>query len=138
MRYILTILTISLLLNANYLEVGERVVDSKTNLQWQNDNQVNSIQKSWKEAINFCENLELDGYKDWRLPNIVELSSIIDVTKPQPVIAEIFKNRAGDFWSSTTKAQDSTVAWIVIFNYGIEYFKDKKDKYFVRCVRGGI
>ena len=137
MRYLITIL-LTIFLNANYSQVGNIVIDDTTNLQWQNDSQVSSTQLTWSEAINFCENLELDNYNDWRLPNIVELSSIIDFTQAQPVIANIFENRAGDFWSSTTYAKDTTQAWKVIFNYGVEYFEDKENKLFVRCVRSGL
>ena len=137
MRYI-AFFILTLLLNANYSQVGNIVTDDATNLQWQNDSQVSSTLLTWSEAIKFCEDLELDNYTDWRLPNIVELSSIIDFTQAQPVIADIFENRAGDFWSSTTTANDDTQAWIVIFNNGIQYFRDKDEENFVRCVRGGL
>lgn len=138
MRYILFLAIFSIFLSAKYIEVGNRVLDDKTNLEWQNDSQVNSTKLNWSESIKFCENLELDGYKDWRVPNIVELVSLIDDTKTQPLISNIFKNSAGDFWTSTTYANDSLQAWIVIFNYGTQYYKDKSEQYYVRCVRGGI
>lgn len=32
----------------------------------------------WSDARSYCSNLRLDGYSDWRLPEIQELSSIYD------------------------------------------------------------
>lgn len=139
MKIIKIFILATLFLNANLTKIDNRVIDDKTNLQWQDDGNVSTTKTNWKDAINFCENLELDNYKDWRLPNIVELSSIIDDTKNKPLISNIFKNnKAADFWSSTTKANDSNSAWIVIFNKGIQYFRGKSEKNYVRCVRGGI
>ena len=32
---------------------------------------------SWKEADNYCKNLEEDGHSDWRVPNIDELRTLV-------------------------------------------------------------
>ena len=138
MKYILFLAIFTLILSAKYTQIENRVLDDKTNLEWQNDDKVNSTYLKWSDAIRFCEDLELDEYKDWRLPNIVELASLIDDTKTQPFISDIFKNPAGDFWSSTTKTENSNQAWITIYNYGIQYYKDKSEQNYVRCVRGGL
>ena len=41
-------------------------------LHWSNKAQMN-----WKDAINYCKNLNENGYSDWRLPNIDELRTLI-------------------------------------------------------------
>ena len=47
-------------------EGNEKVVfDSSTNLVWQKEYAEN---KTWEEALSYCENLEYAGKSDWRLP----------------------------------------------------------------------
>lgn len=43
-------------------------------LQW--SNKTSSIM-SWRDSINYCENLNEGGYSNWRLPNIDELRTLI-------------------------------------------------------------
>jgi len=54
------------------------VVDSATNLMWEDDKYVVQNNHQWGDSIKYCANLELDGYKDWRLPTITELITIND------------------------------------------------------------
>ena len=60
----------------------EMVFDSSTNLYWQKDS---GKAETWKEALNYCENLEYAGFSDWRLPNKNELVTLIDYSKIVPV-----------------------------------------------------
>ena len=56
----------------------EMISDSGTNLFWQKD----PVKKAtWKEALDYCENLEYAGHYDWRLPNKNELLSLVDYSK---------------------------------------------------------
>ena len=56
----------------------EMISDSGTNLFWQK----NPVKKAtWKEALDYCENLEYAGHYDWRLPNKNELLSLVDYSK---------------------------------------------------------
>ena len=41
------------------------------------------------------------------------------------------------YWSSTTHARNSSVAWIVTFGKGNQYNGGKDSNYYVRCVRAG-
>jgi hypothetical protein len=40
----------------------------------------------WLDAIDYCENLEIDGAADWRLPSIKELQTIVDESTTNPAL----------------------------------------------------
>ena len=118
------------------------VTDSRTNLEWQDDYSDNSNslkQTTWQNAIDYCENLNLDGKSDWRLPNTNELVSLVDDKKYNPSIDAIFQNtNSSNSWSSTTDVNNVNDAWIVSFDYGHQdYNGTKANSYYVRCVRAG-
>ena len=81
------------------------VTDDKTQLQWQDNYDENGGDvktASWLEAIEYCENLTLGGYLDWRLPNIKELYSLVDHTQYDPAIDPVFLfTENGFYWTST-------------------------------------
>ena len=55
-------------------------MDNTTGLVWQNPAYYNSESGGTGTiafAVDYCEKLELDGYSDWRLPNISELRTLI-------------------------------------------------------------
>ena len=111
------------------------VTDNETGLQWQ-DNE--TITKVWQDAIDYCENLTLGDYGDWRLPNIRELTSLVDDTKNNPSIDSTFQNVvSNNYWSSTTNANPSSLAWVVNFYYGGQSYNGKDANHSVRCVRAG-
>lgn len=112
------------------------VTDNRTNLIWQ---QTDVADKTWDEAITYCEALTLAGASDWRLPNIKELTSINDESRVQPSLnATAFPNAASALsWASTTQVNQTTRAWTVDFTLGISSQNAKTDKLRVRCVRGG-
>lgn len=53
---------------------GEVCTDPDTGLMWQNGN---GFGGEWEGANNYCTNLDRGGYKDWRLPTVSELRSLI-------------------------------------------------------------
>ncbi len=124
-------------LSANCVSNGDKTVTcSDTKLMWQDDSGVGSVSKTWKEAIEYCEDLDLAGYDDWRLPNINELLSIIDKSKYNPALKDGFVQRSTNwFWSSTTRASYTDYAWLVGFYYGDDTWNDKSFHNSVRCVR---
>ena len=85
----------------------------------------------------------LGGYHDWRLPTVAELQTIVDLTvlgcgSGSLCIDSIFEpTTAGLYWSSTTFAGDSSLAWDVTFNGGNVVIDYKIASQPVRAVRGG-
>ena len=106
-------------------------------LMWQDDENAKSVGKTWNGAIEYCKNLSLVGYKDWRLPTIEELMSIVDKSR-YPTIKKEFKNSSSSYyWSSTTYMSYKSYAWVVYFGNGDVYNNYKDSTYYVRCVRDG-
>jgi hypothetical protein len=112
------------------------VTDLRTGLIWQ---QAEIGEMTWTQALTYCQNLSLGGFNDWRLPNCIELQSIVDFSKRYPAIdTRAFPGALpACYWSSTPYALHSGIAWLVDFNDGIVSYGLKSSYYFVRAVRGG-
>ncbi len=96
---------------------------------------------TWANAITNCEALNYAGYTDWRLPNINELSSIIDWSLYIPAVNITFFINIPNpsfvfYWSGTTEGDDSSFAWAIDFSYGYNGQNDKTSTEYVRPVRG--
>lgn len=112
------------------------ITDNKTGLMWQK--QDDAATKTWEQALSYCEGLSLDGYTNWRLPNVKELSSIVDDTRYGPAINTVYfpNTQSSYYWSSTSDAYSTpTFAWRVNFNTGDVDGYYKTDLYYVRCLR---
>ena len=79
------------------------------------------------------------GHSDWRLPTPDELSSIVDCSFGNPCINQtVFgPTQSGSYWSSTTHAYYTDIAWSVYFGNGGLYNHDKTVSNYARGVRGG-
>jgi len=114
------------------------VKDTKTHLMWQDNKDAKTVERDWQGAINYCRNLKLGGYRDWRLPSVSELLTIVDYSEYKPAISPVFKNVAlSDYWSSTSDAgatSNSFQFWCVEFKNGSAGSWPDGPNY-VRCVR---
>ena len=111
------------------------VTDNTTGLMWQKQNDLTL--RTWENAISYCEGLSLGGFTDWRLPNVKELSSLVDDSRYNPSIDPLFTSTlSSNYWSSTTCAGLTPYAWYVNFYYGDTNNYSKAYTYYVRCVRG--
>ena len=138
-RILLIMIGASMLLYSAFSRDGGSgvVTDSVTGLIWQ-DNE--TVERTWVEAISYCESLTLEGNIDWRLPNIKELLSIVDYSTSNPAISSVFQNTIISYpfryWSSTT--HDGTeYARSVLFYYGYTVGHSKSLSNYVRCVTSG-
>ena len=130
MRYFILLLTLSItLLASGTVKMGS--------LEWQDNSQVKTTKLNWSEAKEYCQNLSLSGYDDWRLPSIKELQSIADVSRYNPAIKRGFTNvnTSNYYWSSSETVSATKYAWIVYFKFGSTFNLTKTNEYFVRCVR---
>ena len=129
-----------------YSSNGTTVLDNGTGLEWQqaDDGQT----RSWSQALAYCEDLSLGGHDDWRLPNLRELDSIVDLTRYNPAInTDYFSCQSTYYWSATTNAGHTHNAWNIHFFNGHNYappfinhnnFAHKGNSRYVRCVRAGL
>ena len=74
------------------------ILDTRTDLEWSKD-----ISKliTYREAIEYCKNLKTWG-KEWRVPNIIELSSIRNMTCYEKSYLEFDTLWLGNNWSYTS------------------------------------
>jgi len=119
-----------------YTRASNSVTDELTHLMWQDDATPETM--AWSDAQSYCSNLSLDGYTDWRLPTRKELVGLSDYGRYSPAIDPIFQNTISNiYWSSTTYASNTSLAWIVDFYNGYQVNNVKTSNNYVRCVRAG-
>ncbi|UJF17281.1 DUF1566 domain-containing protein [Vibrio sp. SS-MA-C1-2] len=91
--------------NMNFVDNHDGTVTEKvTDRMWQQS--IDYTRRKWEPSIQYCENLTLAGYDDWRLPDFKELLSIGNFNKFNPSIdEEFFPNTPIKylFWSSSAK-----------------------------------
>lgn len=92
------------------------ISDNFSQLQWQKSD--DGISRNWQQALQYCQDLKLGGFEDWRLPNVKELQSIVDYSKSSPALnTDFFKisDPKSWFWSSTTHGDNHQMANYVCF-----------------------
>ena len=112
------------------------VVDKTTGLMWQRGY---ASDKTWVQALNYCKKLGEDkyaGFDDWRLPNKNELASLLDLDKNSAPYSAFPDMPDKSFWSSSTFADNSAIAWVADFSQGLMTNDTKYyDRYYAICVR---
>jgi len=72
----------------------------------------------------------------WRLPNVKELSSLVDETRSFPAIDPIFPQTPADlFWTSSPRSHPPRIAWYVNFDGGSVGSENRGYAFPVRLVR---
>ena len=91
------------------------VLDNNTGLMWTRNANLLSY-TNWTTAIDYCNDLTYGGYSDWRMPNILELKSLLeDLFCSGPFNGLSFQS--GDYWSSTTMEGITNNVWCVDIYY---------------------
>ena len=147
-----------------YIDHGDdTITDTKTGLMWKrcseglegvNCEKGKAERYNYDDAVKRFKNVEYAGYKDWRLPTVDELKTLVYCSKgvknkddgecndgsEMPTInQQAFPNTMKlAYWSGSPYAGYSDYAWLVSFNYGNSYtFNRSHFLYAVRLVRGG-
>lgn len=125
----------------NYMAGPAVVTDAVTGLTWERMPppmypNCTASGCSRMQAVEYCETLALEG-RGWRLPTLIELTSILDDGRIQPSIdAEAFPGTApSGFWSASFNAAARNEGWIVNFGAFKAEVVNATSLQHVRCVR---
>lgn len=128
------------------------VMDKNTGLMWRTCTEGTSgsecdtgsaINASWGDALLYVNKVNhdkgLEGFTDWRLPNIRELNSLADVQCTNASInSRIFPNTpAAHFWTSSPYNTLDFYSWYVDFSTGETNTDDRLNAKKIRLVRAG-
>jgi len=122
------------------------VQDNLTRLVWTRNANIAGKTMPWENAVQYCQaNLNATGYggyRDWRLPNVRELQSLVDYGRADPALPEGHPCDGvvpGYYWSSTPYIAAGTLefAWHVNLYNGYVYGAHKSYAFYVWPVRGG-
>ena len=142
--------------NANAIETApesrftinnnQTVTDQATGLIWKRcsqgqsgDNCTGSASEfTWPQALQAAQAEVFANQSDWRLPNIKELTSVVEYACASPAInLTVFPNTPLNFWSASPSTRGAIVAWDVNFDDGFVDFDNRGNGRSVRLVRGG-
>lgn len=112
------------------------LTDTKAGLMWQKDD--DGVQRSQQEAFDYCANLSLAGFTDWRLPKLSEFSRL------GAAGGNTRSPRGGfdsEYWTATDPPQNWRIpkeveGTVAFTSEGVTF--GKTNKFYVRCVRGPV
>jgi hypothetical protein len=126
------VLTFHLFSEDRFQISGDVIKDFRTELMWQRESSYNTM--NWSRAKNYCQNLSLAGYRDWRLPHIDELKSIVNYERYNPATFNGFKLKTTD-WHWTITKYNSSRSRILGFYNGNGSWNSRASSSFAVCVR---
>ena len=121
-----------------YTDNGDgTVTDITTGLMWQQSGTPNKM--TWKWAMAYCDDLNLGGYTDWRLPTYAELSRLAYHGKYNTEIySTYFPDTAWYYWCSYTYSNRTSSTSRVGFGNSLVFPYDYTDDFnYIRAVRVG-
>jgi len=126
------------------------VTDNLTKLFWLKDANCPLATKTWQQALDWVDDLNSMSiactdytamtFTDWRLPNIKELTSLLDYGRWNPAlpVGHPFIDVQGSFyWSSSSSVFSPATAWVTAPSDGGVVKIAKGGSLFVLPVRGG-
>jgi hypothetical protein len=127
----------SLLLLGSLLNAQDGITyDSSSGLLWQDNKQVSKKLFTYEQAEQFCANLVIGEYSDFRVPSIYELQSIVDYRFHNPALLKGFKHSASnDYWSATPYAYRKGDYWTIDFKKGTTEPTGERYSKNLRCVQ---
>ena len=120
---------------------GSCVTDNLTGLMWPANANLAAAIRTWQQALDDANALNLCSFTDWRLPNRKELRSLINynlANNAATLNTQGFSNvQAGDYWSSSSSAGNPALAWVVLMSDGLVFADGKSTFNYVWPVRAG-
>lgn len=120
------------------------MIDNLTGLMWPKDGNLPNGTMTWDDAKDYPKTLTLCGHSDWRLPNINELESLVNVSQPSTAawlntqgFDVVQSGLSSCYWSSSTYAGSTGNARDVYMYYGFTGYDVKGNSHLVWPVRGG-
>lgn len=131
--------------NPRFVDTGDQTVaDMLTGLIWSKNANPAAVSKNWQEALDYIKSLNSSnylGHSDWRLPNVNELTSLLNVGQTNQATwlnTQGFTNvRASFYWSGSSIASDTSSAWYVGMFDAIVHSYSKASALDVWPVRSG-
>lgn len=117
-----------------YVTNGDTVADMVTGLTWQRV--VGATLMTAADAATYCTNLSQGSATDWRLPNWLELVSIVDYGTFGPAIPSAFTaptDTAFRVWSSSGEGGSARALWPYDGSFAMTPLSDTSGAW---CVRG--
>ena len=114
------------------------VLDNLTGLVWARNASIGG-RMTWSDAITYCEGLNYGGQTDWRMPNVKELFSLIDIKRVWPALptGHPFAGvQSSEYWSSSTSVEGVGYVWYLTMA-GTVNFCSETFTFYVWPVRGG-
>lgn len=113
------------------------ITDTCTGQMWSQNASESKMNHS--SAKNYCQNLSLAEYTDWRLPTRQEITTLIDYHKYYPATqTNLIEDYLSDWFWIQDKTFNQKNAWAVYFFYGASYIRGFTKIYYVRPVRAGL
>ncbi|MDA3909070.1 MAG: DUF1566 domain-containing protein [Sulfurimonas sp.] len=126
----------SLLLVASTLFAERVFVDKSTSLIWQDHQDNKGLSITYYQSEDYCANLVIGKYSNFRIPTLVELQSIVDYKKYNPAIKKGFDYVSDEYyWTTTPFADDKKIVWLINFKKGERTVKDMHYDRHIRCVQ---
>ena len=123
------------LLIVTTLGARDLVYDQTTGLLWQDARDNEKLAITYKEASNYCANLVIEKYDNFRLPTLNELQTIVDYRNYKPAILKGFYNYDNEvYWTTTPSAKEDEDVWAIDFKKGGRVTVSKNYDRHVRCV----
>ena len=102
--------------NAALVRNSENIVkDDKSMFLWQDSIDTKTKKFTFEDAKRYCQNLNLDGQKDWILPGFGELFSIVNPKSYNPTLSKQFKNYlSNNYWTTKVFSHGSSQEVFVV------------------------
>ena len=135
---------------ADLLERGDSLIyDSDQNITWLRNANLYEYQMTWSQAVDWAENLDYQGYDDWRLPDSdisclgydcigSEMGHLYYNDGISSGSSGLFTDvQSSMYWSGTEHEADTSKAWRFNFNSGYQGRSGKTYDRYAWAVRDG-